>query len=98
MMVRFQGAMSAGWVGFPRPGPSPNAVPAAPARTSTTRTSTGVSMARLRIDMPDLPFAVDRPAGDGVEMLARESGDRRRLGGLAAQRHELRPGRLHVAA
>src|SRR5262249_12529698 len=52
----------------------------------------------LRVDMLDLPFAVDAPAGDAVVVLVGE-GQRglHRLLGLAARRHEFRPQRLGVA-
>src|SRR5580700_863686 len=88
-----QAARSEGLTGLPRLGPSANAAPA----TSASATETPQSEI-LRIDMLDLPFGVDRPTGDGVEVLAREAQHRRGLGGLAARGDELGAGRLHVAA
>src|SRR5262249_24175968 len=55
-------------------------------------------MRRLRVDMLDLPFAVDTPGGDAVVVLVRErqrTGDR--LFGLAAVGDELRAQRLTQA-
>src|ERR1700732_3127865 len=60
-----QAARSEGLTGLPRLGPSAKAAPAASANASTEQTASS------RIDMLDLPFGVDRPAGDGVEVLAR---------------------------
>src|SRR5690242_4342656 len=52
----------------------------------------------LRVDMLDLPFAVDAPAGDAVVMLVGEGERRRhRLPGLPALRHEVGAQRLRVA-
>src|SRR6516162_9261687 len=52
----------------------------------------------LRIDMFDLPFAVDAPAGDAVVMLVGErQRSRQRLGGLATPGDELRAQGLRVA-
>src|ERR1700693_5356844 len=92
MMEMSQAARSEGLTGLPRLGPSAKAAPAARANASET-----VLSESLRIDMLDLPFGVDRPAGDGIEVLARERQDRWRLRGLTARGHELRPGRLRVA-
>src|SRR5256885_14212708 len=90
-----QGAISCAVIGLPRPGVSADALDANPldAKTSATATSRF-----LRIDMLDLPFVVDRPAGNGIEMLAREREHRRRLRGLAALSDDLGPCRLHIAA
>src|SRR6516164_3007317 len=52
----------------------------------------------LRIDMLDLPFAVDAPAGDAVVMLVGErQRSWQRLGGLATRGDELRAQGLRVA-
>src|SRR5580704_2612472 len=59
-----------------------------------------MAMARsgLRIDMFDLPFAVDAPAGDAVVVLVGErERSRQRLGGLAACGDELGAQGLRVA-
>src|SRR5260370_1899701 len=91
-MLISHSARSACVIGLPRRGPSasatlaPSASPATPAMTAS-----------LGIDMLDLPLGLDRPTGDGVEMVARKTADRRGFRGLAAQRHELLAGRLHVA-
>src|SRR5262245_31774722 len=89
---RFHGLMSSSVMLLPRPGVSASAVPA-PNTAVRARESR-----RLRVDMFDLPFAVDAPAGDAVVMLVREC-ERAcdRSFGLAACGHELRTGRLHVA-
>src|SRR5262249_6114688 len=47
--------------------------------------------------MAHLTLAADRPAGDGVEVVAREGAHRGRLAGLSALGHELLAGRLRVA-
>src|SRR5258706_7017156 len=93
MMVMSQGAMSAGLMGFPRRGLSA----ANEAAESATDIDAATS-AILRIDMFHSPLRVDAPTGDGVEMLAWEIQHGRRFRGLAAQRHELFPRRLHRAA
>src|SRR5215470_14807959 len=55
------------------------------------------AIARSRVDMAHLTLAIDRPARDGIEVVAREPEHRGRLGGLPALCHELLAGRLHVA-
>src|SRR5689334_24340312 len=85
-----QGASSCAVIGLPRFGPSAKA--AVEARASPKAPSQ-----KLRIDMLDLPLVVDRPAGDAVEMLARECEHGWRLRGLAALRDELGPCGLHIA-
>src|SRR5438874_9148315 len=85
-----QGASSCAVIGLPRPGVSADALDANTSATATSRF--------LRIDMLDLPLVVDRPAGDAIEMLAREGEHRRRLRGLAAMRDDLGARRLHIAA
>src|SRR6266568_4908591 len=93
MMLMSQGAMSAGSSGLPRLGPSAKAAPTAKAKANETAQTES-----LRIDMLDLPFGVDRPARDGVEVLARKPQHRRRLRGLAARGDELPARRLRIAA
>src|SRR5260370_17553445 len=92
MMVMSQGTSSAGEIGLPRFGPSAKAAPAPNASTSETAPS-----GSLRVDMLDLPLGVDRPAGDGVEVLAPEAGARRGPRGLAPPCHQLPPPRLRVS-
>src|SRR5262249_2554873 len=90
---RFHGLMSSSVMFLPRPGVSASAVPAPNTAVSASESR------RLRVDMFDLPFAVDAPAGDAVVMLVRERERARdRPLGLAARGHELRAGRLHVAS
>src|SRR5260370_35236749 len=91
-MLISHSARSACVIGLPRRGPSasatlaPSASPATPAMTAS-----------LGIDMLDLPLGLDRPTGDGVEMVARKTADRRGFRGLAAHSHEMLEGRLIVA-
>src|SRR5712692_2405773 len=91
-MLMSQALTSASATGWPRPGVSPASAAAAPASASAT------GKQNLSVHMLDLPVAVDRPAGDAVEVLIGEAEHRRRRLGLPAQRHELGAGRLHVAA
>src|SRR3954447_24664192 len=88
----FQAAISPSAIGLPRPGVSASALPAPKLQTTPTASSS------LRVDMLDLPFAVDTPAGDAVVMLVRE---RERscdgLLSLAAGGDELGSRRLHIA-
>src|ERR1700731_2465695 len=56
-----QAARSEGLTGLPRLGPSAKAAPAARANAATEQTASSC------INMLDLPFGIDRPAGDGVE-------------------------------
>src|ERR1051326_4965985 len=51
-----------------------------------------------RIDMAHLALAIDRPARDGVEVMAREAAHRGHLGRLPALGHELLAGRRRVPA
>src|SRR5260221_7086177 len=89
--------MSASERGLPRfgdwtPGLCAKAAPAANASTAA-RANNG-----LRIDMLDLPFAVDGPAGDAVVVLVWEGqGGGEGLLGLAPRRNEFGSQRLHVA-
>src|SRR5262245_66495783 len=88
----FQAVMSASAIGLPSPGVSAAADPA-PKASTTARARTG-----LRIDMLDLPVALDAPARDAVVVLVgeRQRGCHRLLG-LAARGHELGARRLYVA-
>src|SRR5215216_2463739 len=85
-------AMSASLIGLPRLVLCASAIPAASDKVKAAGRTT------LRIDMFDLPFAVDAPAGDAVVMLI---GEAKRighgLGSLAAQGDELGAQRLHIA-
>src|SRR5215472_10941702 len=85
-------ALSAASIGLPRLGPSAKAGPA-----TTNSASPSVGIIALSIDMLDLPRAVNRPAGDGVEVLVQYRPDRRDCLQLAALRYKLSAGRLHVA-
>src|SRR5262245_56540966 len=89
---RFHGLMSASVMFLPRPGVSASAAPA-PNVVASAR-----ERRKLRVDMFDLPFVVDGPAGDAVVVLIGES---QRIGhrpfGLAAGRNESGAGRLHIA-
>src|SRR5215467_6264310 len=85
-------AMSAGSIGLPRPGPSADATLAA--RQSASATAEEIL---LGVNMPDLPSAVDAPAGDGVEVLVQHRPDRRNCLQLTAMGDEFGSGRLHVA-
>src|SRR5262245_43642061 len=85
--------MSASEIGLPSPGVSAIAAGALQASAITSRSES------LRVDMFDLPLAVDAPAGGAVVVLVREGERATQRGlGLAAGGHELGTGRLHVAA
>src|SRR5260370_27668910 len=89
--------MSASDSGLPRFGDGTPAFCAtaalAPSASAAARANSG-----LRVDMFDLPFAVDAPTGDAVIVLVREQQRaRERLLGLAPRRHEFGAQRLHVA-
>src|SRR5215468_123596 len=84
--------ISAGSIGLPRPGPSADATLAA--RQSASATAEEIL---LGVNKPDLPGAVDAPAGDGVEMLVQDRPDRRNCLQLAALGDEFGSGRLRVA-
>src|SRR5689334_2393658 len=97
MMLMSHGARSAGLMGRPRPGVSATAGTAASAKGSA-KASAAERNASLRVDMLDLPFGVDAPAGEAVVVLVREAERAfHRLLGLAALRDELGAQRLHVA-
>src|SRR5438093_6581477 len=84
--------MAAGLIGWPRWGP---AAAAAPAASQSARHAAAIIP--LGVHMLDLPRAVNRPAGDGVEVLVRKRhGWRDRLH-LPTFGHKLGAGRLHVA-
>src|SRR3989442_15152132 len=91
-MLMSQAAISAGPIAFPRFGPSAKAGLQTRASTSTT-----AKLSRSRVDMRDLPLAVDRPARDAVVVLARKGRGGRDRSRLAAVGHDLSPGRLDVA-
>src|SRR5215813_9161487 len=91
-MLISHAAMSAAPNGLPRLGPS---AAAAPATSESASQMQGITP--LRIDMLDLPRAVDGPAGDGIEVLVRKRHGRRDRLQLAAVGDELGAGRLHVA-
>src|ERR1700677_3639510 len=78
---------------MPRRGFSARTAPAPIAHARTQK-----PIATLRINMPHLALRTDLPTGDGVEVVAGEAANRRRLRSLSALGHELLPGRLHVAA
>src|SRR5215467_4839351 len=88
----FQPLMSASEMVLPRPGVSANAVD--PNASESAR-----EMTTLRVDMLDLPFAVDAPGRDAVVVLIGES---ERVGHrtlrLTAGGDEFGAGRLRVAA
>src|ERR1700693_5365709 len=65
-VVMFQALMSASEIGLPRPGVS--AALAGPMASPSSATPAS----KLRIDMLDLPFAVDAPAGEAVVVLVGE--------------------------
>src|SRR5271165_5584603 len=87
-----QAATSAGSIGLPRLGPSAKA---GPATTNSANATAGIMP--LDVDMLDLPRAVDRPAGDGVEVLIQNRRDRRNSLQLAALGNEFGARGLHVA-
>src|SRR5260370_22897290 len=90
-MLMSHAAISAGSTGLPRLGASANAALAVKSARET------VEITMLRVDMLDRPRAVDRPAGDGVEVLVRKRRDRRDRLQLSAFGDKFGTGRLHVA-
>src|SRR5580765_6536980 len=82
MMLMSQGAISASVIGLPRLGPSAANAPALTTRQAAAKTTS-------RIDMADFPLVIDGPAGDRVEMLAREGKHRGRCRGLSANFDEV---------
>src|SRR5215469_13497402 len=91
-MLISQPAMSAASIGLPRLGPSPAAAP--PAKESASQTA---GIIPLRVGMLHLSGAVDRPAGDGIEVLVRKRRDRRNCLQLAAFSDKFGAGRLDIA-
>src|SRR5580692_10412262 len=92
-MVMFQALMSASVIGLPSPGVS--AAPAAlMVNPPIAKQSSAAPASNLRIDMLDLPFAVDAPAGEAVVVLVGEPEDVGHGLGLAPLRHEIRAQRL----
>src|SRR5580700_2317088 len=88
--------MSASVSGLPRPGDCAGAVPTPKVSTKAAAAAAAI---RLRVDMLDLPFAVDGPAGRAVVMLIGEGERRRdRIHRFAPLRHEVGAQRLDVAA
>src|SRR5215813_3957700 len=87
----FHALMSASEMFLPRPGVSANAPDPNASESARERT-------RLCVDMLDLPFAIDGPAGEAVVVLVRET---QRVGhrplGLATGGDEFGAGRLRVA-
>src|SRR5580693_10798967 len=85
--------MSPSVSGLPRPG---DCASAAPAPKASAR---AVAAIALRVDMLDLPFAVDGPACGAVVMLIGEGKRRRdRIHRFAPLRHEVGAQRLNIAA
>src|SRR5215472_16838137 len=91
-MLMSHSARSAWLIGRPRCGDSARA-----AQAPLASASMQAAITRSRVSMVHLALAIDRPAGDGVEVVAREGAHRGRLGGLSALGHELLAGRLRVA-
>src|SRR5216683_2657162 len=79
-----QAATSAGSIGVPRLGPSANATLMLRANTNEA-----LSTKILCIGMADLPFGVDRPTSDRVEVLVGKRPDRCDILQLAALSYEL---------
>src|SRR6516162_6741408 len=84
--------MAASSIGFPRCGVSADEAPAAMASNSEAE-----KIARLGVNMPDLPVACHAPAGDRVVVLIGKRQHRRLFCQLAARSHEIGAGRLHIA-
>src|SRR5262245_43623650 len=86
-MLISQAARSAGLIGWPKLGAC--GFVAWANTTCTLRVSTTANPAALRIHMLHLAATLDRPAHDGIVVMARIGGYRRYLRGLAASRHQL---------
>src|SRR5437016_12255920 len=86
-----QAAISAALMGLPSFGDCENAALEPRASASTT-----ANPRSLRVHMLHLPAALDRPAGDGVVVLACEGGYGRNSGSLATRGHNLGSGGLSV--
>src|SRR5215472_5079670 len=93
MTVRSQGARSACEIGCPRLGPSASAGNA----KSNTAASTKRPAPILRVSISHLTFGIDRPASDGVVVVARKFRPFRRRLSLPAQSNEFGARRLHIA-
>src|SRR5215468_7189232 len=96
----FHALMSDSEMFLPRPGVSANAADPTTADPNASESAKGnKERTRLRVDMLDLPFAVDAPGREAVVVLIGES---QRIGhrplGLAAGGDEFGAGRLSVAA
>src|SRR5437667_1457194 len=91
-MLMSHAAMAAESNGLPRLGASAEAAPAARQKASQTAV-----IGPLRVNMLDLPHAVDPPAGDRVKMVVQHHGDRRDRLQLPALSDKLGTGGLHVA-
>src|SRR5215510_12047770 len=78
-------------MGFPSFGVCPNA-----ALENSVSVRKIRNVRSLSVNIPYLPAAFDRPARNGIIVLARESGHSRRPRRLAAGRDKLRAGRLHI--
>src|SRR5215831_12640114 len=89
-MLMSQAVISPGSIGFPRFGAWAKAI-------LQPSTSTAAKIRSLRINMFDLPSALDRPSRDAVIVLAREACYRRNLRRLAACGHDLSASRLYIA-
>src|SRR3974377_778154 len=84
--------MAASSIGFPVCACAARAAPAVMASNSEAE-----KIARLGVNMPDLPVARDAPAGDRIVVLIGKRQNRRLLCKLAARGHEFGAGRLHIA-
>src|SRR5579864_7566875 len=92
-MLMSQAAMSASVIGLPSCGVSASETPVIVANSSEAE-----KIARLGVNMPDLPVACHCPTGDRVVVLI---GKRQHWGlfrQLAAQGHEFGAARLHIAS
>src|ERR1700729_864463 len=85
-----QFATSALVIGTPRFGPSANAA-------FDPRNSDATAISSLCVDMRDLPGVVDRPTGDGIEVLVQNRTDWGHLLQLPALRDKLGARGLRVA-
>src|SRR5260370_1389448 len=94
--VMFQLLMSASEIGLPRPGESA-ARPEDAVASVSKRAAASASRRALRVDMFDLPLAVDAPAGEAVVVVVGEAEHVRHRFGLPALGDEIRPQRLRIA-
>src|SRR5215475_2050838 len=91
-MLISQAVISAGSIGFPRFGAWAKAV-LEPKQSARIKAVIKI----LRINMFDLPLAVDRPTRGAVIVLTRKSGYGRDFCRLATHGHDLSARRLHIA-